>query len=139
MGPVPGLPANAVRHRVTVRRKRKKPAEGARVVFDVGFWELVLVGVVALLVFGPERLPRVARETALWIRKVRSMVASVKSEIDQELHLQELRQTLLEEKRKVDHQSSKYQRLLHRKVSLAEFEPTGEAGKQAETDGNRPE
>lgn len=69
--------------------------------FDIGFWELVLVGVVSLLVFGPERLPRVARETALWIRKARSMVASVKSEIDQELQLQELRQSLLEERRKL--------------------------------------
>lgn len=70
--------------------------------FDIGFWELVLVGVIALLVFGPERLPRVARETALWVRKARSMVASVKSEIDHELQLQELRQSLLEEKRKVE-------------------------------------
>jgi sec-independent protein translocase protein TatB len=69
--------------------------------FDIGFWELVLVGVVSLLVFGPERLPRVAREAALWIQKARSMVASVKSEIDQELQIQELRQSLLEERRKL--------------------------------------
>lgn len=69
--------------------------------FDIGFWELVLVGLVSLLVFGPERLPRVAREAALWVRKARSMVASVKSEIDQELHLQELKQSLLEEKKRV--------------------------------------
>jgi sec-independent protein translocase protein TatB len=69
--------------------------------FDIGFSELVLVAVVSLLVFGPERLPRVARETALWIRKARSMVASVKSEIDQELQLQDLRQSLQEQKRKL--------------------------------------
>lgn len=107
--------------------------------FDVGFWELMLVGLVALLVFGPERLPRVARETALWIRKARSMVATVKAEIDQELQLQELRQTLLEEKRKVDHQSAAYHRLLQRKVPLAELEPARDSGKQPEIGANGPE
>ena len=67
--------------------------------FEVGFWELALVGVVALLVFGPERLPRVARETALWIRKGRTMMASVKEEINHELDLQDLKQNLLEQKK----------------------------------------
>lgn len=62
--------------------------------FDVGFWEMVLVGVVALLVFGPERLPRVVRETGLWVRKARSVVASAKREIDQELQLLELQESL---------------------------------------------
>jgi Tat protein translocase TatB subunit len=66
--------------------------------FEVGFWELALVGVVALLVFGPERLPRVARETALWVRKARTMLASVKEEINHELDLQDLKQGLLEQK-----------------------------------------
>lgn len=76
--------------------------------FDIGFWELVLVGVVALLVFGPERLPRVAREAALWIRKARSVVAGVKSEIDQELQLQEIRQSLLEKKKSLENQASAF-------------------------------
>lgn len=62
--------------------------------FDIGFWEMVLVGVVALLVFGPERLPRVARETALWVRKARTMVASVKRDIDQELQLNEFQESM---------------------------------------------
>ena len=62
--------------------------------FDVGFWELMLIGLVALLVFGPERLPRLVRETSLWVRKVRSVVGSAKTEIDRELQLYELRQTM---------------------------------------------
>jgi len=70
--------------------------------FDIGFWELVLVGVVSLLVFGPERLPKVAREVALWVRRARAMANSVKQEIDHELQLQELHQSLIEEKRKVE-------------------------------------
>lgn len=76
--------------------------------FDIGFWELVLVGVVALLVFGPERLPRVAREAGLWVKKARSMVASVKSEIDHELQLQELQQTLREQKQKLQREGKSY-------------------------------
>ncbi len=62
--------------------------------FEVGFWEMVLVGIVGLLVFGPEKLPRVARELALWVRKARSMVSSVKQEIDHELQVQELQESL---------------------------------------------
>ncbi|MDD5034324.1 MAG: Sec-independent protein translocase protein TatB [Methylococcaceae bacterium] len=70
--------------------------------FDVGFTELLLVGLVALLVFGPERLPRVAREAALWIRKARSAVSSVKEEIDRELQLQEMRESLEKQKREMN-------------------------------------
>lgn len=69
--------------------------------FDIGFSELVLVGVIALLAFGPERLPRVAREAALWLRKGRSMVASVKAEIDRELQVEELRRSLQREQHRL--------------------------------------
>lgn len=67
--------------------------------FDIGFWELMLIALVALLVFGPERLPRMVRETSLWIRRARMMVASAKTEIDRELQLYELRQSLEEKRR----------------------------------------
>ena len=42
--------------------------------FDVGFSELVMVGLVALLVIGPERLPKVARLAGFWLGKSRSMI-----------------------------------------------------------------
>ncbi len=70
--------------------------------FDVGFSEMLLVALIALLVFGPDRLPRVAREVALWIRKVRIMASSVKQEIDRELQLQELKETLEQQRREMD-------------------------------------
>jgi sec-independent protein translocase protein TatB len=60
--------------------------------FDVGFSELVMVGLVALLVIGPERLPKVARIAGFWLGKTRSMITSVKAEIKQELHVEEMRQ-----------------------------------------------
>jgi len=62
--------------------------------FDVGFWELCLIGVISLLVIGPERLPTVARLTGFWLGKTRRMVASVKTEIMQELKEEEIRQAM---------------------------------------------
>ena len=62
--------------------------------FDFGFSELLLVMVIALIVVGPERLPRLARTAGLWIGKIRGFVASVKAEIDHEIAAEELRKTL---------------------------------------------
>jgi sec-independent protein translocase protein TatB len=62
--------------------------------FDVGFSELVMVGLVSLLVIGPERLPKVARVAGYWIGKIQQMIANVKVEISQELHAEEIRQLL---------------------------------------------
>lgn len=62
--------------------------------FDVGFQELVLIGVVALLVVGPARLPRLARTVGLWLGRGRRVLASVKAEIDRELKADELREIL---------------------------------------------
>jgi len=62
--------------------------------FDIGFWELSLVALVALLVIGPERLPRVARLAGFWIGKGQRMVSSVRHEIKVELYAEELRQRI---------------------------------------------
>ena len=56
-----------------------------------------MIGVVSLLVIGPERLPKVARIAGFWIGRTRNMVASVKAEIKQELHAEELRQIMKEQ------------------------------------------
>lgn len=61
--------------------------------FEMGFWELVLVAVVALIVVGPEKLPSVARTAGLWVGKARRMIADVKAEVDRELQLDELKQS----------------------------------------------
>jgi sec-independent protein translocase protein TatB len=62
--------------------------------FDIGFLELIVIGVIALLVVGPERLPRVARTAGLWLGRGRRMLSSVKAEIDSELKAEELKQIL---------------------------------------------
>jgi sec-independent protein translocase protein TatB len=62
--------------------------------FDVGFWELTVIAIVALLVVGPEKLPRVARSAGLWVGKARRFVSSVKADIDRELAADELKKAL---------------------------------------------
>ncbi len=62
--------------------------------FDISFWELAMIGVVALIVVGPERLPGLARTAGLWLGKARRMLAEIKAEVDRELQLEELKQSL---------------------------------------------
>ena len=64
--------------------------------FEVGFSELFLIGLVSLLVIGPEQLPKVARLAGFWIGKSRQMIASVKDEIQTELQADEMRQLIKE-------------------------------------------
>jgi sec-independent protein translocase protein TatB len=68
--------------------------------FEVGFSEIVMVALVALLVIGPEKLPKVARMTGFWLGKARSMAANLKAEVQAEFHAEEMRQ-LLEEQTKL--------------------------------------
>ena len=60
-------------------------------VFDIGFSELMVIGLVALIVIGPERLPRVARTVGHLIGRLQRYVADVKSDINREVELEELR------------------------------------------------
>ncbi len=65
--------------------------------FDIGFAELVIISVVALLVIGPERLPGAIRTGSLWLSKFKRGFNDIKREVQQELHndgvMQELRKT----------------------------------------------
>jgi sec-independent protein translocase protein TatB len=65
--------------------------------FDIGFAELLIIGVVALLVIGPERLPETVRTASLWLNRIRRGFNEIKQEVQQELHndsvMQELRKT----------------------------------------------
>ena len=62
--------------------------------FDVGFWELAVIAVVALMVLGPERLPRAARTAGLWISKARRTVTTMKAEIERELDMEAMKKVV---------------------------------------------
>jgi sec-independent protein translocase protein TatB len=59
--------------------------------FDVGFSEIVVIGVVALIVIGPERLPKAARTMGLLFGRLQRYVGDVKADISREMELDELR------------------------------------------------
>lgn len=62
--------------------------------FDLSFAELLVIAVVALVVLGPERLPRAARFTGLWVRRARGQWQSVRAEFERELAAEELKRNL---------------------------------------------
>jgi sec-independent protein translocase protein TatB len=62
--------------------------------FDIGFSELLVIAVVALIVLGPERLPKAARFAGLWVRRARAQWYSVKDELERELASEELKRNL---------------------------------------------
>ena len=62
--------------------------------FDIGFGELVLVAVVALLVLGPERMPGAVRSAALWIARLRRSLNAIRSELERELNTDGIKQDL---------------------------------------------
>lgn len=70
--------------------------------FDFGFLELLVIGVVGLLVLGPERLPTAARSVGLWIGKIKRTVAGMQREINAQLEAEELRQKLSEQEKKLN-------------------------------------
>lgn len=65
--------------------------------FDIGFWELSIIGVVALLVIGPERLPSVARTAGLWFGRMRRFVSTVKADIDQQIKAENLQKIMTDQ------------------------------------------
>lgn len=62
--------------------------------FDIGFLELVLVGIIGLLVLGPERLPVAARTLGRWVGNAKRMMASISQEIDKQIEIEELKEEL---------------------------------------------
>ena len=62
--------------------------------FDIGFSELLIIAVVALLVLGPERLPRAARLAGLWVRRARAQWYSVQAELEREMAAEEYKRSV---------------------------------------------
>ncbi|NLY13880.1 MAG: Sec-independent protein translocase subunit TatB [Gammaproteobacteria bacterium] len=74
--------------------------------FDIGFSELILIGIVALLVLGPDRLPDAARVAGLWMGRIKRGFNSIKEDVERELGADDIRRELhnegiLEKERKM--------------------------------------
>ncbi len=62
--------------------------------FDIGFWEILVIGVLALLILGPERLPGAMRSTIKMVRSVRNTASGFKQEVEHQLRVHELHENL---------------------------------------------
>ncbi|WP_111412902.1 Sec-independent protein translocase protein TatB [Billgrantia lactosivorans] len=103
--------------------------------FDIGFLELLVLGIVGLLVLGPERLPKAARTVGLWVGKIKRTVSSMQREINSQLEAEELRQKLKEQQAKLDESLSKAKRDVE---SIADPAPTpgqGDAKRPTSAEG----
>ena len=69
--------------------------------FDIGFWEILVIGVVALLVVGPERLPGVARSVGRWVGQVQRFVRNARADIQRELEAENLKSMLDEQEKQI--------------------------------------
>ena len=65
--------------------------------FDISFWELTVIAIVALVVIGPERLPGVARSLGKWVGGMQRFVRSVKADIDAEISKNEELKSLIQD------------------------------------------
>ncbi len=76
---------------------------------DVGFSELLVFGIIALLVLGPDKLPEAARTAAKWYAKFKRAITSVQNDIDRELRLSELREQMQNEMQRISELEQKMQ------------------------------
>ncbi len=72
--------------------------------FDIGFAELLLIGVVGLLVVGPEQLPGAVRTVLAWVNRFRRSFDQIRTEVRRELHNDEIMQKLKAESRQLEQQ-----------------------------------
>lgn len=65
--------------------------------FDIGFWELAIICIVALLVVGPERLPALIRDVSRWIRKIRRVITETRYDLEREFDFEDERRKIEKE------------------------------------------
>lgn len=103
--------------------------------FDIAFSELLVIGVVALVVIGPERLPKVARTMGLLFGRLQRYVAQVKSDLNREMELSELSKV----KSEFEGAAREFQRDVESKMQEAESDIRGvesEIDRQLRSDGD---
>lgn len=89
--------------------------------FDIGFLEMMVIAVLALLVLGPERMPGALRSVAKTFRSVRSMASGFKTEVEEQLRVHELHENLKKaEQQGLDNLSPDLQKTVDELKSAAE-------------------
>ena len=68
--------------------------------FDFGFWEIAIIGIITLIVVGPEKMPSLARKAGLYIGKHNKFFTKIKSDINEELKMDEIKEQMSMEEEK---------------------------------------
>ncbi len=101
--------------------------------FDIGFWELIVISVIGLLVVGPERLPGAIRSLQRTLGQLRSFGNKMQAELNHELRIKELHENLKKiESANLEDLSPELKR------SLAELEAAAEQVREPYADGKKP-
>ena len=77
--------------KIKIKHKFFWPGLFTNSMFDVGFWEILLILILARVVIGPERLPGAARTAGLWVGKARRYIEGVKSDVESEFDVSEFK------------------------------------------------
>jgi sec-independent protein translocase protein TatB len=107
--------------------------------FDIGFSELVLIGIVALLVIGPEHLPETVRTAATWLNRIRRGFNEIKQEVQQELHNDAVLRDLRKTGEQLKNETASIGRDLSGAVSPPKPASTGSSPQDNEQDKSTPE
>ena len=104
--------------------------------FDIGFWEIFLILILALIVVGPERLPKAARTAGLWFGKARRYIEGVKEEVASEFDVGELKRMIHNQEVQINELQSQ----LNHKVGFdAEDELTDNEDEEDEEEASEPD
>jgi sec-independent protein translocase protein TatB len=62
--------------------------------FDVGFWEFALIGIITLIIVGPERMPNIARKAGQYVGKAKRFIAKIQDDVSEELDVDQFKRQL---------------------------------------------
>ncbi len=104
--------------------------------FDIGFTEILIVGVVALIVLGPERLPSALRTGGLWVGKIKRTIGSVQREISEELRVEEMRQSAKKQQERLEQNVESLTTPFHETLREEMLAPSTTASSDSSTDAS---
>ena len=102
--------------------------------FDIGFTEILIVGVVALIVLGPERLPSALRTAGLWVGRIKRTIGSVQKEITEELRVEEMRQSAKQQQERLEQNIESLKKPFHESLREEMLAPSAKTENSPSSD-----
>ena len=106
--------------------------------FDIGFAELLLIGVVGLLVVGPEQLPGAVRTVLAWVNRFRRSFDQIRTEVRRELHNDEIMQKLKAESQQLEQQVRNTTQSVEQEIQALSKEASGSLQGASNTSNSMP-